>query len=76
MKFKPMVILLAIALLLAGCGRAEEAVPTEAPTETPTEVPTSAPETEPEGSGCASSALASVFVLSACIAAVALKKKD
>lgn len=51
-------------------------VPTEAPTETPTEAPTSAPETEPEGSGCASSALASVFVLSACIAAVALKKKD
>lgn len=35
MKFKPMVILLAIALLLAGCGRAEEAVPTEAPTTVP-----------------------------------------
>lgn len=35
MKFKPMVILLAIALLLAGCGRAEEAAPTAVPTTVP-----------------------------------------
>ena len=58
--------------------------PTEAPTEpvteilteVPTEAPTAAPETEPAKSGCASSALASAVILTACAAAVALKKKD
>ena len=49
---------------------------TEAPTEVPTEAPTTSPETEPAKGGCASSALASAVMLTACAAAVALKKKN